>query len=84
VIAGVSIGPNFGIEKLFNQGRRHQTAARLRQRTQEAAKATSSVDALFPSRPQFVPDSLLEGNGFELSVPRRERNGTGSETGTVT
>jgi len=32
--------------------------------------AEALTDALFFSRPQFVPDSLLEGSGFELPVPR--------------
>jgi hypothetical protein len=35
-------------------------------------------------RKEFVPDSLPEGNGFELSVPRRESNESRSGTGTVT
>jgi hypothetical protein len=33
---------------------------------------------------RFALDSLLEGNGFELSVPRRESNESPSGTGTVT
>jgi hypothetical protein len=33
---------------------------------------------------QSSPDSPLEGNGFELSVPRRESNESHSGTGTVT
>ena len=32
--------------------------------------AEALTDALFLSHPQFVPDSLLEGSGFELPVPR--------------
>jgi hypothetical protein len=33
---------------------------------------------------RFAPDPLLEGAGFEPSVPGRERNESRSETGTVT
>ena len=33
---------------------------------------------------RFAMDSPLEGNGFELSVPRRESNESHSGTGTVT
>jgi hypothetical protein len=36
--------------------------------------AEALTDALFLSRPQFVPDSLLEGDGFELQVPRQIGN----------
>jgi hypothetical protein len=33
--------------------------------------------------PWFAPDSLLEGDGFQLSVPRRERGESPPGTGTV-